>query len=70
MIFKFVYKVAGGHTHVAVFAGKAAASLGKCGQLTFRNEEWEVFKQMERSVGSVFGIWHDAIFEEQIESKR
>jgi hypothetical protein len=38
----------GGHTHVRVFAGTEAAakgkSLGKCGDLVFRNEEWAAFQ--------------------------
>lgn len=46
--FRFRYTVAGGHTHVRVFAGDATslnATLGKCGELTFRNEEWEQFRE-------------------------
>lgn len=44
MIFRFRYKVLGGHTHVRVFAGRGEGSLGNCGSLAFRNEEWEAFK--------------------------
>lgn len=43
MLFRFRYTEQGGHTHVRVFAGKGAASLGKCGDLVFRNEEWIEF---------------------------
>src|ERR1044072_1381773 len=43
LIFKFVYKVGGGHTHVRMFSGKSAVSLGLCGTLVMRNEEWEEF---------------------------
>ena len=34
------YKVLGGHTHVRVFMNG-----GKCGDLCFRNEEFEEIKQ-------------------------
>lgn len=40
----FRTEVRGGHTHVAVFAGKTEASRGKCGDLVFRNEEWETIQ--------------------------
>lgn len=43
MIFRFRYIVLGGHTHLRLFAGKTEAGLGKCGDLIFRNEEWEEF---------------------------
>ena len=36
---KWYYKVLGGHTHVRVFMNG-----GKCGDLCFRNEEFESFK--------------------------
>ena len=32
----------GGHTWVKVFAGKDARHRGKCGDLCFRNEEWDL----------------------------
>ena len=41
MIFRLRYQELGGHTHVRVFVGSTAASLGKCGDLVFRNEEWK-----------------------------
>lgn len=44
-LFRLKYEVLGGHTHVRVFAGKGSLSLGKCGDLCFRNEEWEDFKK-------------------------
>lgn len=40
---KFTYKVLGGHTHVVVRAG-SGETLGLCGSLAFRNEEWEALK--------------------------
>ena len=44
MLFHFRYQVQGGHTHVRVFAGPHENALGKCGDLTFRNEEFNIFK--------------------------
>lgn len=38
------YKVLGSHTHVRVFMNG-----GKCGDLVFRNEEFEVIKQLHLS---------------------
>lgn len=32
----------GGHTHVAVFAGPDEDHRAKCGDLVFRNEEWQL----------------------------
>lgn len=43
MIFRIYYKIAGGHTHMRVFAGSQEGALGKCGDLTMRNEEFKVF---------------------------
>jgi len=42
MKLKFYYQERGSHTHVRVFAGEGNL-LGKCGDLTFRNEEWVEF---------------------------
>jgi hypothetical protein len=36
----------GGHTHVRVYAGMEGMVLAKCGDLTFRNEEWEEFRKL------------------------
>lgn len=44
MVFKFKAKVGGGHTWVQLFAGPDADHLGKCGEVTMRNEEWAIFK--------------------------
>jgi hypothetical protein len=44
MLFRFRYEVRGGHTHVRLFAGPGSLSLGLCGNLVFRNAEWEQFK--------------------------
>jgi hypothetical protein len=53
MLFRLRFRVLGDHTHVRVFAGKGSLSLGCCGDLTFRNEEWTVFKDnLARGIGS------------------
>lgn len=44
MIFKWYYKVMGGHTHATLFAGTHDGGLGNCGELIMRNEEWEKFR--------------------------
>jgi hypothetical protein len=42
-LFRFRFEEAGGHTHVRLFAGLGASSLGLCGPLVFRNDEWSAF---------------------------
>src|ERR1700693_2011776 len=42
-LFRFRFTQAGAHTHVKVFAGKGTLSLGNCGDLVLRNEEWADF---------------------------
>lgn len=45
MLIRYRYKVLGGHTHVRVFCGESPDhTLAKCGDLTFRNEEFETLK--------------------------
>lgn len=41
--FRFRWKLMGGHVHVRLFAGKSETG-GKCGDLVFREDEWEDFK--------------------------
>jgi hypothetical protein len=54
MIFRFRFEQHGGHTHVRLFAGTIATSLGKCGDLTFRNEEWAEFvARLKRTGGGI-----------------
>jgi hypothetical protein len=36
--------VAGGHTHVGLFMGPAGNTKAKCGDIVFRNEEWELVR--------------------------
>lgn len=43
MTFKLKFQKLGGHVHVAVFSGKDIDHLGKCGDLTMREEEWPEF---------------------------
>lgn len=42
-LFRFTYTRHGGHTHVAVRAGRGTLSLALCGNVVFRNEEWDAF---------------------------
>lgn len=44
MIFRIYYEVVGAHTHMRVFAGAHEGALGKCGDLTMRNNEFIEFK--------------------------
>ncbi len=40
--FRIYYRVAGGHTHTKWYSGgNPNGVLGKCGELTFVNDEWE-----------------------------
>lgn len=56
-VFRFRYKVQGGHTHVRVFAGKSFnGTLGKAGDLAFRNEEWEDFLAMTERNPAFFSV--------------
>lgn len=41
---KWYYKIAGGHTHVRVFMSGA-----KCGDLVFRNEEFNALNPTDRN---------------------
>lgn len=47
--FRLYWKRLGAHVHVRVFAGYniggLPASGGKCGDLTFREDEWAAFRQ-------------------------
>lgn len=59
LLFRFRYSVAGGHVHVRLFAGKGAGSLCKCGDLCFRDYEWDYFRDgIERTIGTTRGIGH------------
>jgi hypothetical protein len=43
MIFRLYYRILGGHVHCRLFAGNGP-SLGKCGDLTMRVDEFAAFK--------------------------
>lgn len=50
----------GGHTWVGVFAGKDEDHRAKCGDLCFRNEEWDKLGPcLESLFGSAFGQTQD-----------
>jgi hypothetical protein len=46
MIFRMYYQQRGGHTHMRLFAGKQDGALGKCGDLTMRNYEFDEFREL------------------------
>lgn len=50
MIFRIYHIRKGGHTHCRLFAGVRDGALGKCGDLTFRNEEFEAFREMHPNI--------------------
>lgn len=45
--FRIHYEVLGGHTHTKWFAGKSfEQTMGKCGELTFANEEFTTLRTL------------------------
>lgn len=44
MIVRVRYKQRGGHVHMRVFCGRQEGSLGKCGELVMRNDEFVFFR--------------------------
>ncbi len=45
--FRVYYRVLGGHTHTRWFSGgNPRAVMGKCGDLTFVNDEWEALRKI------------------------
>lgn len=62
MVFKVVYKVAGGHTHMRVWAGSRAGSLGLAGELVMLNEEFYNFRKIMEAAHALLDT---VIFEEQ-----
>jgi hypothetical protein len=54
MNFRFYYMILGGHTHVRVFCAAHRSWVhSKCGDLVFRNDAWEAFRNHLPSSGSV-----------------
>ncbi len=45
MVFRLYWRHLGGHVHCRLFAGPQEGALGKCGDLVFREDEFELFKQ-------------------------
>lgn len=45
MIFRLYHILQGAHVHCRLFSGTAKGSLGKCGDLVMREEEFKQFKQ-------------------------
>lgn len=48
-VLRLYFCQAGGHTHVRVFCGRRGFTLASCGQLTFRNEEWDEIQPLLRN---------------------
>jgi hypothetical protein len=45
--FRIYYKIEGGHTHTRWFSGgNREAVMGKCGDLTFVNDEWDAMREI------------------------
>ena len=63
MLFRFRFKVLGGHTHVRLFCGpKGSLSLGFSGELVMRNEEFDAFvSEVMRDGGSIEFVNDDAV---------
>lgn len=58
MLIRYRYKVMGEHTHVRVFCGESPEhTLAKCGDLMFRNEE---FQEIKAGVGVVCEFIEDS----------
>lgn len=49
---RWYYTIAGGHTHVRVYKN------GKCGDLCFRNEEFEKIKKLHEEMHNNFKLWN------------
>lgn len=54
MIFRLYYKRRGGHVHCRLFCGPQEGALGKCGDLTFRLEEFTEFTRIRQSLAIDF----------------
>lgn len=59
---RWYYKVQGGHTHVRVFMNG-----GKCGDLVFRNEEFNWFKLVVENIQSLSVVFMEFIPETESE---
>ena len=44
MIFRLYHETKGGHVHCRFFAGPHDGALGKCGDLTMKVEEFDLFR--------------------------
>ncbi len=65
VIFKVVYKRAGGHVFMRLWCGEQAGQLALSGQLTMRNDEFDSFRNM---LSAGHGLMDTVVFEEQITS--
>jgi hypothetical protein len=46
LILRIRFVQRGGHIHCRLFMGSREGSLGLCGELVFREEEFEVYRQV------------------------
>lgn len=52
-LFRVRWELLGGHVHMRVFAGKGSGTLGLCGNLVMRQEEFEDFRHETYAPGNV-----------------
>lgn len=65
MIFKFVYKRAGNHTHLRVWTGQTHGALALAGTLVMTNEE---FEELQDTLQLGIRLSNEVIFERQVTS--
>lgn len=52
MFLRFRYRVQGAHVHVRVFGAKqSSATLARCGELAFRDDEWDALMPVFKGRG-------------------
>lgn len=54
MIWRLYYERQGDHVHCRLFCGPQKGALGKCGDLTFRHDEFANFTRIHRVLGVEF----------------
>lgn len=59
VIWRCYYKRAGGHVHCRLFCGPQEGALGKCGDLTFRVDEFEDFTRLRQVIAMDFRAEED-----------
>lgn len=54
MIWRMYYVKQGGHVHCRLFCGPIEGALGKCGDITFREEEFTEFTRIRKVIAMDF----------------